>query len=137
MPGVVALGAGILAWEIVGRVAGIRYLPPFSAVVGRLVEMLVDGDLLSFAASSLTNLAIGYSLAVVLGVAIGALMGVSRRVEALLDMWVYALLTAPGIVFAPIFFSLFGFGRASIIGVVVLYAICVIIIDTMAGVHAV
>jgi NitT/TauT family transport system permease protein len=137
LPGVVAIGAGILAWEVIGRVAGIRYLPPFSAVVARLVEMLVQSDLAAFAASSLVNLAIGYAIAAILGVAIGALMGVSRRVEASLDLWVYALLTAPAIVFAPILFSLFGFGRESVIAVVVLYAIGVIVVDTMAGIHSV
>ena len=137
LPGVVALAVGILAWELVGRLLSLRYLPPFSAVIARLVEMLVDGDLLRLAVTSLTNLVIGFAIAVVFGVAIGALMGASRRVEAMLDIWVYALLTAPSIVFAPIFFTLFGLGRESIIAVIVMYSIFVIIIDTMAGVHAV
>jgi ABC-type nitrate/sulfonate/bicarbonate transport system permease component len=137
LPGAVALGAGVLAWEIVGRSADVSYLPPFSAVVGRLAEMIADGALLQHAASSLTSLAIGYAIAVVAGIAIGALMGASRRIEALLDIWVYALLAAPSIVFAPIFFTIFGFGRETIVAIVVLYSIFVIIIDTMAGVHAV
>jgi NitT/TauT family transport system permease protein len=133
----VALGIGILAWELIARIGDISYLPPFSAVIRRLVDMLVAGNLLRLAAASLTNLAIGFVIAVVFGIAIGALMGASRRLEASLDLWVYALLTAPSIVFAPIFFTLFGIGHESIIAVIVLYSICVIIIDTMAGVHAV
>ena len=37
----------------------------------------------------------------VAGLVIGALMGVYRKVERALDIYIYALLTAPSLVFAP------------------------------------
>ena len=36
------------------------------------------------------------------------LMGAFRKVDMALDIYVYALLTAPSLVFAPIFFAIFG-----------------------------
>jgi NitT/TauT family transport system permease protein len=137
LPGAIGLALGIVIWEVLGRVTEAPFLPPFSAVIARLAEMIAGGELVGHVLSSLTNLAIGFSIAVVVGVLVGAAMGTSRRVEAMLDMYVYALLTAPGVVFAPIFFTIFGFGRESVIAVIVIYAVFVIIIDTMAGIHEV
>src|SRR5690606_28355754 len=57
-----------------------------------------------------------------------------RRIDAAFGVYVYALLTAPSLVFAPIFFSIFGAGRASIIGVVVMYSAFVMIITTASAV---
>ncbi len=137
LPAAIGVAVGIALWEILGRVTEAPFLPPFSAVLARLAEMLAGGELVGHILSSLTNLAIGFSIAVVVGVLVGAAMGTSRRVEAMLDMYVYALLTAPGVVFAPIFFTIFGLGRESVIAVVVIYSVFVIIIDTMAGIHEV
>jgi NitT/TauT family transport system permease protein len=54
-----------------------------------------------------------------------------------LDVYIYAMLTAPSLVFAPIFFAIFGLGRASILGVVIMYSIFIIIINTVAAIRTV
>jgi ABC-type nitrate/sulfonate/bicarbonate transport system permease component len=77
------------------------------------------------------------AVSVVVGVGVGLLMGAYRKVDQALDLYVYALLTAPSLVFAPIFFSIFGLGRASIIGVIVMYATFIIVINTATAIHPV
>jgi NitT/TauT family transport system permease protein len=99
--------------------------------------MTIDGVILPPLAGSLTNLAIGLGISVVFGVGLGLLMGAYRRVEAALDVYVYALLTAPSLVFAPILFSIFGLGREPIVGVIILYTIFIIIISTASAVKSV
>lgn len=136
-PTFVALGAGILAWEAIGRIAGFSFFPPFSDVIARLVEMTLAGVIVDPLIGSLTNLAIGLTISITFGVGIGLLMGAYRRVEAALDVYVYALLTAPSLVFAPILFSIFGLGREPIVGVIILYAIFIIIINTVSAVQSV
>lgn len=134
---VAALAVGIIFWEVVGQVAGFRFFPPFSEVIARLIEMIVAGEIMEPLLGSLRNLAIGFTISVVLGIAVGLLMGAYRRVEAALDIYVYALLTAPSLVFAPIMFSIFGLGPEPIIGVIVIYTIFIIIINTASAVQTV
>lgn len=136
-PTVVALGLGALFWEAVGRIAGFLFFPPLSEVVARLAEMILAGEILEPLVGSLTNLAIGFGISVVFGIGLGLLMGAYRRVESALDVYVYALLTAPSLVFVPILFSIFGLGREPIIGVVILYSIFIIIINTASAVQQV
>jgi ABC-type nitrate/sulfonate/bicarbonate transport system permease component len=52
-------------------------------------------------------------------------------------VYVNALLTAPSLVFAPIFFSLLGEGRGSIIAVVVMYSTFIMIINTVSAIQTV
>lgn len=135
--GVVSVAAGAVAWEVAARLLDVAFLPPLTAVAGRLVAMTADGQILQSLAGSLVNLVIGFTIAAVVGVTVGLLMGAYPKVDAALDTYVYALFTAPSLVFAPIYFSLFGLGRASIVAVVVTYAIFVIIINTAGAIRSV
>jgi NitT/TauT family transport system permease protein len=134
---VVSIALLAVVWQIVSMLVGPTYLPSFTAVIGRLVELIVSGAILPSLVASLTNLAVGLVVSVVLGVLIGALMGVSWRVEAALDLYVNILLVTPTLVFAPILFALFGIGRAVLIILVVMFALVYIIINTADAVKTV
>jgi ABC-type nitrate/sulfonate/bicarbonate transport system permease component len=136
-PTIIALAAGMLLWEVIARAWNVIFFPPFSAVVARLVELTLDGMIIESLLGSLTNLVIGFAISVVFGVGIGMLMGAYRKVDMALDVYIYAMLTAPSLVFAPIFFAIFGLGRASILGVVIMYSIFIIIINTVAAIRTV
>lgn len=136
-PGAISLAVGAVLWEVIGRVAEVRFFPPLSNVLVRLVEMTGDGLILESLAASLANLVLGLAISVVGGVAVGALMGAYPRVYGALDVYVYALLTAPALVFAPIFFSIFGTDRASIVAVIVVYTVFIIIVNTADGIRSV
>jgi ABC-type nitrate/sulfonate/bicarbonate transport system permease component len=135
--GALSLLGGAVLWEIVARVWDVSFFPPLSAVLRRLGEMIADGEILGSLGNSLLNLLIGTVISVVIGVGVGLLMGAYKKVEQALDVYVYALLTAPSLVFAPIFFSIFGLGRASIVAVVVMYATFIIIINTASAIRSV
>lgn len=133
----VSLATGALLWELVGRAADVPFFPPLSVVVVRLGEMISSGLILGSLSTSLANLAIGFGVSLVLGLGVGTLMGRYRTLEAALSPYVYALLTAPSLVFAPIFFSLLGAGRESIIAIVVMYSTFIMMITTMSAIHQV
>lgn len=134
---VLSLFGGVVLWEVVGRVWDVSFFPPISEVLVSLWEMIQNGDIIGNLVTSLVNLVFGFGISVVGGIVIGVLMGVFPIVNSALDMYVYALLTAPSLVFAPIFFSIFGLGRGSIIALIVTYAMFIIIINTADGVRSV
>ena len=137
MPQTTALIIGGLVWELLGRLADLAFLPPLSVVLLRLVELTRDGLILASTAASVLNLLIGFTFSVVVGTLVGLAMGISRRVSAALDIYVNALLTAPSLVFAPIFFSLFGLSNMAIIALIIMYAVFIIIVSTKDAVRSV
>lgn len=132
-----ALVAGVVLWEVLGRTLELMYLPPASNVVVRLWELLVTGPVLEELSGSLTNLAIGYLIAAVAGVAVGVAMARNKWLEKALDPYVYAFLTAPSIVFVPIYFALFGLSHWAIVALIVQYAVFIIIVNTITAVKTV
>jgi len=138
-PGTIGLLAGALAWEVIGQVANVSFFPPLSAVLVRLVELTLDGQIVANLGSSLLNLTIGFTFSVVVGILVGMAMGAYRKVEMALDFYVFALLTAPTLVLAPLFFSIFGSSnpRPTIVGVIILYTLFIIIVNTTAAIRSV
>ena len=132
-----SLLGGVLLWEIAGQLFGLPWLPPISRVFAALVEFVERGVILGNAASSLQGLAIGFGFSLVVGLVVGALMGRYRRVRHALDIYVDAMLLSPSMVFAPIFFALFGLSDATRVAVIVMYSLFVIIINTNTGIRTV
>jgi ABC-type nitrate/sulfonate/bicarbonate transport system permease component len=136
-PATISLGVGALGWELLARIWNVSFFPPLSVVVLRLVQLTEQGQIVESLVQSLINLGIGFAISVTVGVTVGALMGAYRRVAMALDVYVYALLTAPTLVFAPIFFALFGLSRITIILVIVFYSVFIVIVNTAAAIRSV
>jgi NitT/TauT family transport system permease protein len=132
-----ALAAGAVLWEVLGRSLDLIFLPPASDVVVRFWELIVSGPALEELAGSLSNLAIGYLIAAVSGVAVGVAMARITWLEQALDPYVYAFLTAPTIVFVPIYFAIFGLSHWAIVALIVQYAVFIIIVNTVTAVKTV
>ena len=132
-----ALLGGVILWEVLGRVMAMPWLPPFSKIIAALIQFVQSGVILSNAATSLQGLAIGFSISLTVGLLVGALMGRYRRVEKALDVYVNALLISPSMIFAPIFFAIFGLSDAVRIAVIVMYSLFVIIMNTATAVRTV
>lgn len=134
-PSVAAVLVLAVGWELIGRAVGAVFFPPLSAVLVRLVELVASGVILGNLATSLTNLVLGFSISLALGLGVGMLMGGYRRIEAALDIYVNAFLTAPSLVFAPIFFTIFGLSRWSIVALIVMYSTFILIITTLSAIR--
>lgn len=132
-----ALPAGIVAWEIAGRLSDFVFLPPFSAALAAVGRMTWSGELPQNILASLTALLIGYVTAVGVGIPAGLLMGRYRRLDALLDVYVTILLATPKLIFVPILFSLFGTSQLTQVIFICLSAIIIIVVNARSGVRAV
>jgi NitT/TauT family transport system permease protein len=129
-------GAGVL-WEVAGRGLDFAFLPPLSEVLQAGWSLVREGLILGHLAASLGSLVSGFGLALVIGLPIGALMGRYRLFEHLLDPYLHAFLAAPTLIFLPVMFAFFGVGRGSQTALVFIYAVFIMIADTMAGVRSV
>lgn len=123
-------------WELLGRVLNFPFFPPISDVIHAWLEIYRTGTLISELLQSLRSLIIGYSLAVVVGLIVGALMGRYRKVEYYLDALVDINLSTPSIVYIPVFFVLFGVSDLTRYAIVFQYAIWIIIVNTFTGIRS-
>src|SRR5262249_24278934 len=77
LKGVALIGLLMLLWEfaaIGGWVKAVSF-PPMSSILSTWVTLLLNGELIGALAMSLQRMAVGYGLAIVLGVLLGLLMG--------------------------------------------------------------
>jgi ABC-type nitrate/sulfonate/bicarbonate transport system permease component len=134
-PAMLALLIGACAWEVMGRLWQIPFLPPFTHVLRTAAGLITGGEVLGYLAASMAALLAGYGLAVASGVTLGLLMGRYRKVEYALDPYVNAMLAAPKIALVPVLFALFGLSRTVQVAVVFLSAFFVIVVNTMSAIR--
>ncbi len=127
----------VIVWETLGRSLQTILIPPLSQVASAWFRLIENGGLLENLMVSLGTLAVGFLLALILGVFIGFLMGRFEEVEHFLDLYMNALMASPTIAFIPVLILWFGLGVQSRIAVVFLFSFFVIAINTMTGVKCV
>jgi NitT/TauT family transport system permease protein len=130
--------AFILAiWEIVGLLVPPIFLAPFHQTVIAFFELTADGALPRATLATLAVLFLGLSIAIILGVAIGLLMGRYRTVRWVLEPYVNGLYSTPTVAFLPLVTFWLGLYLAPKIAIVVLIAIFPMLKNTAAGVATV
>lgn len=122
------------AWEAVGQLGWIDLIPPLTAIWSAFVEMLGQPSFWDAFAMTARAFGIGLGLSIVVGIPIGILMGLSRRADQLLSVWVNLFLSAPLTAVVPALMPLLGIGEATVVATVFLFSVWVVIIDTQAGV---
>lgn len=126
-------------WEFAARERLVSpfLLPAFSRVVARLLNDIASGELLTLTGQTLLRLAISYSIATVLGVVLGILMGRVKIVRWFLDPVVSVGFPAPKIAFLPIFVLWFGVFDMPKIVMAIVSCIFPIVAGTWAGTQGV
>jgi NitT/TauT family transport system permease protein len=134
--GAAVLIAFCAAWELGVRIG---WLDPFftsqpTAIARALAEQLRTGELAENLAISLTEFAVGFGLAVVLGIGLGMLAGWYRTLEYALDPFIWFLYSAPLIAFYPLFVIWLGLGPNTVVAISFLLALPPVMTNTLAGV---
>jgi ABC-type nitrate/sulfonate/bicarbonate transport system permease component len=126
-------------WEIVARLQIFppRLFPSLGTTTAAFVRLTASGVLPHHAAGTILRLAAGFALAASVGIAIGIVMGRSRRVEDLALPLVSMGAPIPGIAYAPLFLLWFGLGNTSAVLLVGFVSAFPIIFNTWTGVKAV
>lgn len=110
---IISLVVLIVAWFAGSAVAGDIVLPSPATTLGRFIDLMVDGRLTLALGIGLSALAVGGSMAVVVGIPLGILLGVRRRLGSAFDFYFSALYVTPFSAVAPLFVLWFGIDAGS------------------------
>jgi ABC-type nitrate/sulfonate/bicarbonate transport system permease component len=116
--GCVGFAITLIVWEIVGRELGDMLLAPPSTVFPLLGSMLADRRVLIELGQTLGQMFIGFTLACTIGMPLGALMGRSRIVDALVHPWISMIVVTSVAALVPIYILVLGTGLAMRVGIV-------------------
>jgi NitT/TauT family transport system permease protein len=114
-----------------------QFFPPLEAVAATFARLTLNGVLPHHAFDTLIRLIAGFALAALVGVAVGILMGRSRRAEDMLLPLVSIGAPIPGLAYAPLFLLWFGPGNVSSVVLVTFVSTFPVIYNSWTGVKAV
>jgi len=134
IPAFVSILFWCILWEIIGRSEAFFVFPPFSGILMKMMTLVQQNAFHKAAIESLKAFIYGMLIAISCGVPLGFLMGRFKSVNRLLGMWVNVFVSAPLSALVPVIMLLFGMGRMTIVITVVLFAVWIITLDTLAGV---
>lgn len=143
LPPLVTLAFLLVLWEVICS-SPTASVPPPSRVVSETWELIVhpfyvgqgvDQGLFWHILASLKRVALGYCLAAIAGIALGALVGQSDWAMRGLDPIFQVLRTVPPLAWLPLSLAAFKDGNPSAIFVIFITAIWPVIINTAVGIR--
>jgi sulfonate transport system permease protein len=108
-----------------------------AGVVAELRALAASGQLSSNLAASIARVATGFACALVAAVAIGTLVGLSRRAEAALDPTLQAIRAVPSLAWVPLLLLWLGIGENAKIALIAIGAFFPIYVNLVAGIRGV
>lgn len=124
-------------WEAVGRLLySSKVMPSFSETFTAMVARIADGTLIHHGIDTLARVYTGFTVAALMGVSLGLLIGWSPRSRAFFDFLVDFLRNVSSITLIPITVLLIGLGFTQKIVVISYAAFFPVILNTIAGVSS-
>jgi NitT/TauT family transport system permease protein len=112
-------------------------LPTLPSVARTLIEVLLDGSMLAHAGYTLYRVLFGLSLAVIVAIPLGILMGRFRPVENFFLPLASAFMPIPSLAWVPVFILWFGLGNTVSILIVFYAALFPMLLNVWSGVRSV
>ena len=129
--------AVLAAWWVWSANAGNTFFPPLDDILRRFQQLWLFDRFLTDVVPSLINLAVGYTLAIVMGVGLGVAMALVRPVRWALEPVVHFLRSIPPVALVPILIVLLGFGLGMKLTTITLASLFPTLIGTLDGFRAV
>ncbi|MCH8820492.1 MAG: ABC transporter permease [Acidobacteria bacterium] len=112
LPGVLTLVVCLLVWQAISLFFLEIFLPGPLVLLDRMIEVYGDPASYLVVGKTLVRIFEGLVICMVIGTALGLLMGLERNVEAFFDSWIMVLLTFPAICWA--FLAVLWFGLSDV-----------------------
>ncbi len=108
----------LIVWQLLSLLISPKYVPGPLLTFSALSTQIASGAVLHHFTVTMVRMLASFALAMVAGVAIGALMGLYRRGEQILDLWVMVGLTIPSLCYIIVSFMWLGLNdRAAILAI--------------------
>lgn len=126
----------LVVWEVL-VLAGLldaRFFPAPSSILTRMVELMLNGELVGHTLTSLRRLFLGFWLGLVPGLLLGVAMGLIRPLRAAVKPLVSGTYPIPKSALLPLILLIFGLGEMSKIVMVAIGVFYPVVLNTLAGV---
>ncbi|UST52572.1 ABC transporter permease (plasmid) [Comamonadaceae bacterium OTU4NAUVB1] len=110
--------------------------PGPSAVARALVELVQSGEIVGHVGVTLYEILAGFAAGAVFGLVLGALIGQSALLEAVLYPYVVAFQTVPKVAVAPLFVLWFGFDTTSKVVITATIVFFPVLANTIVGLRS-
>lgn len=139
LPGIVLIAVLLVVWQLSVHFQLIDSpsVPTVTSSIEALWRSIVAGEMLVALGETLGRILIGYSIAVVGAVSLGALMGTSRFLFYLLEPVTELLRPIPTAAYVPVAILLLGVGNEMKITVVTVACFFPVLLNTYGGVRSV
>jgi NitT/TauT family transport system permease protein len=137
--GLASLLAGLFAWWLIARTAGLPafILPSPGSVWLRFITAVSDGSLAFHSGATLREIVLGLMMGVVLATIIGYAVAKSRPLERMLSPYLVASQAVPLVAIAPLLVIWFGPGMFSKVLICAMIVFFPVLVNTIVGVRAV
>ncbi len=135
--GLLGIAAFLVIWQVASTsLAKPVQFPTPGDVVDDALAALGSGELWTHITASLSRIAVGYSLAVVVAIPLGTLMGLSRHTNAAFDPIIEILRPISAVAWVPILLVTIGVGGGLYYAVTFYGSFFPILINTASGVRS-
>lgn len=133
---VLFVAAILLIWYHVSTsgLVGVVFLPPLPRVVDKFLQIIQTSTLYYHLAVTAFELAVAFSIACLLGLSIGYLVGRTPAAAIVFEPLLAGLFAIPLVVFLPLFILFFGIDVQSKIAFGATYAFFPIVLNTIGGI---
>jgi len=131
---IVSLGTVLVIWQIFGGQVDQTLFTTPSKIALAAVDMIWSGELWNYLSSSLVVLAIGLSLAAVIGVVIGLVLARFWVLDVGLGVYITFLYSIPSVALVPLIVLWAGFDITAKVIILFLFAFFPMVINTYQGV---
>ena len=135
----IALALLVGFWEIAPRIGLVdqTFLPPFSVVLEALIDLAKSGQLWEHISASLSRALKGFSIAVLVAVPLGIVIGWYRPAAQYLNPVLELFRNTAALALLPVFVLILGIGETSKVALVIYACIFPILLNTISGVRTV
>lgn len=126
----------ILLWLNVSADSTNPFFPPLSVIWEQFTTIWFSDQFVINAVPSLRNFALGYTIAVVVGLVLGAYVGASRTLGAYVEPVADFIRSIPPVATVPVFIVIFGLGMQMRIAAISVSALFPILLATIQSVRS-
>ncbi len=129
-----SVAAVLVVWQVVGGSVDPNLYSSPSRIISAFVNLCTSTSYLYDLLTTLRDFFVGFAVAAVLGISTGIAMARWHMLDTALDPYISALYSTPYVALAPLFVIWLGIGFYELLVIVILSAVFVILINTLAGV---